>query len=68
MAHAGVLASEAGTTATAVPKKINAHLRSCRVTVERVLTDNDSVYVFRSKCAARANIQVRDLSTRLYRP
>jgi transposase InsO family protein len=68
LAYVEVLPDEKGTTASGFLRRAVAWLSSMGVTVERVLSDNGSCYRSRIHAAACAELGMRHLFTRPYRP
>jgi transposase InsO family protein len=68
MAYAEVLQDERGATATAFLRRAVAWFESLGIVVERVLSDNGSCYRSRQHAAALAELGIRHLFTRPYRP
>ena len=68
LAYAEVLQDERGATATAFLRRAVAWFQSFGITVERVLSDNGSCYRSRVHAAALAELRIRHLFTRPYRP
>ncbi len=68
LAYAEVLADERGATASAFLQRAVAWFSSFGITVERVLSDNGSCYRSNVHALALAELQIRHLFTRPYRP
>jgi transposase InsO family protein len=68
LAYAEVLTDERGASATAFLRRAVAWFESFGITVERVLSDNGSCYRSRLHADALAELGIRHLFTRPYRP
>jgi transposase InsO family protein len=68
LAYVEVLSDERGVTASAFLRRAVAWFRSFGVTVERVLSDNGSCYRSKVHALTLAELQIRHLFTRPYRP
>ncbi len=68
LAYAEVLSDERGATATAFLRRALAWFASFGITVERVLSDNGACYRSRLHALALAELGIRHLFTRPYRP
>lgn len=68
LAYAEVLPDERGATATAFLRRAVAWFSSFGITVERVLSDNGACYRSRLHALALAELGIRHLFTRPYRP
>jgi transposase InsO family protein len=68
LAYAEVLQDERGETATCFLRRAVAWFESFGITVERVLSDNGACYRSRLHAAALAELGIRHLFTRPYRP
>jgi transposase InsO family protein len=68
LAYAEVLPDERGTTATAFLRRAVAWFEGFGITVERVLSDNGACYRSRLHAAELAELGIRHLFTRPYRP
>ncbi len=68
LAYAEVLSDERGTTAAAFVTRAVAWFAGFGITVERVLSDNGSCYRSRVHALALAQLGIRHLFTRPYRP
>jgi len=68
LAYAEVLSDERGATATAFLKRALAWFESFGITVERVLSDNGACYRSKQHALALAELGIRHLFTRPYRP
>lgn len=68
LAYVEVLADERGATAAGFLRRAVAWLASMGVTVERVISDNGSCYRSRAHAQACAELGLRHLFTRPYRP
>ena len=68
LAYAEVLADERGATAAAFLRRAVAWFAGMGVTVERVLSDNGACYRSEVHARACADLQMRHLFTRPYRP
>jgi transposase InsO family protein len=68
LAYAEVLPDEKGATAAGFLRRAVAWLKGMGITVERVLSDNGPCYLSRVHAAACAELELRHLRTRPYRP
>jgi len=68
LAYAEVLPDEKGATAAAFLRRAVAWFKGMGITVERVLSDNGACYRSRAHAAACAELGMRHLFTRPYRP
>jgi transposase InsO family protein len=68
LAYAEVLPDEKGQTAAAFLRRAVAWFKGMGITVERVLSDNGACYRSRAHGAACAELGMRHLFTRPYRP
>jgi transposase InsO family protein len=68
LAYAEVLSDERGATATACLRRAVAWFGGFGITVERVLSDNGACYRSRLHASALAELGIRHLFTRPYRP
>jgi transposase InsO family protein len=68
LAYAEVLADEKGVTAAAFLRRAAAWFAGMGISVERVLSDNGACYRSRAHAQACAELQMRHLRTRPYRP
>jgi len=68
LAYVEVLPDEKGPTAAAFLRRAAAWFKGMGVTVERVLSDNGACYRSRAHAAACAELEMRHLFTRPYRP
>jgi transposase InsO family protein len=68
LAYVEVLADEKGATAAAFLRRAVAWLKGMGITVERVLSDNGACYRSRAHARACAELGMRHLFTRPYRP
>jgi transposase InsO family protein len=68
LAYVEVLCDERGVTASAFLRRAVAWFESFGVTVERVLSDNGSCYRSKVHALTLAELQIRHLFTRPYRP
>jgi len=68
LAYAEVLGDEKGATAAAFLRRAAAWFKGMGITVERVLSDNGACYRSRVHAQACAELQMRHLRTRPYRP
>jgi transposase InsO family protein len=68
LAYAEVLPDEKGPTAAAFLRRAVAWFKGMGITVERVLSDNGACYRSRAHAAACAELGMRHLFTRPYRP
>jgi transposase InsO family protein len=68
LAYVEVLADERGATAAGFVRRAVAWFQGFGITVERVLSDNGSCYRSKLHALALAELQIRHLFTRPYRP
>jgi transposase InsO family protein len=68
LAYVEVLSDERGTTAAGFLRRATAWFASMGITVERVLSDNGACYRSRAHAQACAELGMRHLFTRPYRP
>ena len=68
LAYAEVLSDERGATAASFVRRAIAWFASFGITVERVLSDNGSCYRSKTHALALAELGIRHLFTRPYRP